>query len=549
MFSDTTLNLMSMKDNSYTNDDVSKILIVDDEPFIRKVLSKYLIGKNYEIETADNGEIAIDKLNSEPFDLVLTDLRMPKMGGRELLQIMSENFPNIPKIVLTGYGTSDDIILALQTGAYDFLTKPITDFGILDHSIRRAIERKKLNDERTRYLQQVNQINEIITMLNSGMSTDDIFHSLNTTLKKIIPFDTLALLNIHNDTGMVTAKLVESDIDTVFTKDSQFTNEDPLLKDVSTTKALLSIDDVHNYPLAYSDSEFIKKFSSGGYASLLILPVIMKGVNRGYLLFAATSTEAFVKGHVSFLESIGGQISLSIERGELIEEIEQYTKNLEHTVEMRTKEIIKTQKTMIFALSKIAETRDRTTGDHLERIRSYCVLLAQILKYSGNEEITNQFVRDLYDSSILHDIGKVGIPDSILLKKDMLTQEELQLMLKHATIGHEALKSASKDLGDDSFLKMALDITLYHHERWDGSGYPYGLKGEEIPLSARIVAVADVYDALTTARPYKNAFSHEESLEVMKKESNKFDPKLFNIFMENAEEFNQIRMRFISESQ
>ncbi len=538
-----------MKIHSLKNDDVSKILIVDDEPFIRKVLSKYLLGKNYIIETADNGEIAIDKLNSEPFDLVLTDLRMPKMGGRELLQIMSENFPTIPKIVLTGYGTSEDIILALQTGAYDFLTKPITDFGILDHSIKRAIERKKLNDERTRYLEQVNQINETIAMLNRGKSTDDIFHSLNSTLKKIIPFDTLVLLIINKDGSTVTVKLVESDSESIFKKDSRFTMDDPLLKDVSATKALLSIDDVEDFPQAYSASEFIKLFIGGGYKSLLMLPLIMKNVNRGFLVFTARSVEAFVKSHVSFLESIGGQISFSIERGELIDEIEQHTKNLEHTIEIRTKEILKTQKSMIFALSKIADTRDRTTGDHLERIRSYCVLIAQILKYSGNEEITNQFIRDLYDSSILHDIGKVGIPDSILLKKDKLTPDELQIMLKHATIGYEALKTASKDLGEDSFLKMALDITLYHHERWDGSGYPFGLKGTDIPLSARIVAIADVYDALTTARPYKNAFTHEESLDVMKKEAKKFDPKLLNIFMENAEEFNQIRMRFISDSE
>src|SRR4030067_1680207 len=114
---------------------------------------------------------------------------MPKMGGRELLQIMSDDFPHIPKIVLTGYGTSEDIILALQTGAYDFLSKPITDYKILDHSIKRAIERKKLNDERTRYLEQVNQINEIISMLNRGMSIEDIFHVLNSTLKTIIPFN------------------------------------------------------------------------------------------------------------------------------------------------------------------------------------------------------------------------------------------------------------------------------------------------------------------------------------------------------------------------
>ena len=537
-----------MKDTSFSNDDVNKILIVDDEPFIRKFLSKYLSGKNFIIETADNGEAAIEKLNAEPFDLVLTDLRMPKMGGRELLQIMSENFPDIPKIVLTGYGTSEDIILALQTGAYDFLSKPITDYKILDHSIRRAIERKKLNDERTRYLEQVNQINEIISMLNRGMSIEDIFHALNSTLKTIIPFNMLALLIINKTTGEVSTKLIVSDIKTIFTTDTKFSIDDSLLKDVSITKALLFVHDISDFPEAYPESEFIKQITHGGFKSLLILPLIMKDVTRGFLLFAAKTVGAFFKSHISFLETIGGQISFSIERGELIDEIEQQNKNLEHTINIRTKEILQTQKTTIFALSKIAETRDQTTGDHLERMRSYCVLLAQILKYTHSSgEITNQFIRDLYDSSILHDIGKVGIPDTILLKEGLLTHDELQIMLKHVTIGHEALKSASLDLGKDSFLKMALDITLYHHERWDGSGYPQGKKGTEIPLAARIVAIADVYDALTTARPYKKAFSHEESLEIMNHESYKFDPQLFSIFIENAKEFNEIRIRFKSE--
>jgi len=536
-----------MKKASFTSEEYDKILIVDDEPYIRKVLSKYLTGKNYKIETADNGEIAIEKLYAEPFDLVLTDLRMPKMGGRELLQIMSDNFPEIPKIVLTGYGTSEDIILALQTGAYDFLTKPITDFGILDHSIHRAIERKRLHDERTRYLEQVNQINEIISMLNRGKSTEDIFHSLNTTLKKIIPFETLALMIINKHSEEVQTRLVVPLEQTNFTTDISFNMKDPLLKDVSLTKALLSIDDVHDFPGAYPESAFLKFIIDGGFKSLLILPLIMKDATRGFLLFASDMVAAFFKSHITFLESIGGQISFSIERGELIDEIEQHTKNLEHTVEIRTKEILKTQKTTIFALSKIAETRDRTTGDHLDRIRNYCVLLAQIMKYTGSEEITNQFIRDLYDSSILHDIGKVGIPDTILLKTGALTPEELKIMLQHTTIGYEALKSASRDLGEDSFLKMALDITRYHHERWDGSGYPFGLKGEEIPLSARIVTIADVYDALTTARPYKDALSHEESIEIMKKESHKYDPRLFQIFIDNSDEFNEIRMRFRSE--
>ncbi|TFH43661.1 MAG: response regulator [Chrysiogenales bacterium] len=537
----------SMKEEQLRNDDADKILIVDDELFIRKVLSKYLSGKDYRIDTADDGRNAIEKLDSEPFDLVITDLRMPKMGGRELLQIMSENYPDIPKIVLTGHGTSDDIILALQTGAYDFLTKPITDFGILDHSIKRAIERKKLSDERKRYLEQANQINEIISMLNRGKSTEEIFNTLETTLKRVIPFNTLALLVINREEQSVTTKLVVSDSSALFPPERVFPLDDHLIEKIADSRELLSIDDITAMQEHIHGSSLMELLLGGGFTSLLMLPLIMKDSTRGFLLFAAVSSGVFIKGHVSFLESIVGQISFSLERGELIEEIEKHTKNLENLIDVRTKEILKTQKTTIFALSKIAETRDRKTGDHLERIRSYCVLLAQILKYTGTEEITSQFIRDLYDSSILHDIGKVGIPDMVLLKEGYLTPDEFSLMETHAAIGYEALRSASHDLGDDSFLKMALDITQFHHERWDGSGYPNGLKGAEIPLSARIVAIADVYDALTTVRSYKSAFTHERAVEILKNESHKFDPQLIKIFIDNADEFNEIRNRFESE--
>ena len=120
-------------------------------------------------------------------------------------------------------------------------------------------------------------------------------------------------------------------------------------------------------------------------------------------------------------------------------------------------------------------------------------------------------------------------------------------MKKHPVIGYDALRNASGDLGSDFFLNMAMDIILYHHERWDGTGYPYGLKGEDIPLSARIVSIADVYDALTSRRPYKEAFSHDKAIDIMKNEEGKYDPELFNLFIKNAEKFNKIRIEFSEE--
>ena len=129
-------------------------------------------------------------------------------------------------------------------------------------------------------------------------------------------------------------------------------------------------------------------------------------------------------------------------------------------------------------------------------------------------------------------------------KKEDLTSEEFEIMKNHAVIGFDALKNASADQGTDYFLSMAMDIILYHHERWDGNGYPEGLKGENIPLTARIVSICDVYDALTSRRPYKEAYPHDKAIDIMKGEVGKFDPVLFNLFIKNAEEFNKIRTKY-----
>lgn len=530
-----------MKTKEYT----PRILIVDDEALIRKILTKYLSEKSYEVDTADNGRQALEKLDQNNFDLVLTDLRMPEMGGNELLRAMSERHPAIPKIILTGYGTNEDIIIALKTGAYDFLTKPITDFTILEHSIHRALERKRLSDEKNRYTEQLRQINWIISMLNSGKNTEDIFNALNDSLKSIIPFNRLALTRYYRSEDTVVTKLVASDRDVLLDTGETFHLSESSLQDAYRHKEVLLIDDLEEYLKEHPDSRYTRLLLDEGMLSSMVLPLIANNVTRGFLIFASVEKQSFTQDHVDFISSIVGQISLSIQRGELLYEIEQHTRNLENMVEVRTREVIKTQKTTIFALSKLAETRDPETGNHLERIRNYSVLLAQILKYSGSyEEINNQYLRDLYDSSILHDIGKVGIPDGILLKDGILTRREYELMQSHTVIGYEALKSASRDLGDDSFLNMAMNVTLSHHERWDGNGYPAGLKGEDIPLAARIVAIADVYDALTSRRPYKEAYTHERAIEIMEREFFRFDPYLFEVFLENQEEYNTIRMRY-----
>ena len=213
---------------------------------------------------------------------------------------------------------------------------------------------------------------------------------------------------------------------------------------------------------------------------------------------------------------------------------------LEAQVEERTISLVRTRNAVIFGLAKLAESRDSDTGRHLERIRSYVSLLATEMART-NPEIERVFVADLAVASSLHDIGKVGIPDSILLKPAKLTPNERKAIEMHTTLGSECLGAIRAQLGDDDFLEVAEEIAASHHEAWDGSGYPQGINGNEIPLAARIVALADVYDALTSNRPYKNAFPHQEARDwIASRYGLQFDPMVVEAFIAREKDFERI---------
>ncbi len=225
-----------------------------------------------------------------------------------------------------------------------------------------------------------------------------------------------------------------------------------------------------------------------------------------------------------------------------------YQKRLEENNLELLNELVKTQEITIVALAKLAEFRDPETGEHLERMREYVRVLTTELKRMGKYEkyIDEKYIENIYKSTPLHDIGKVGIPDHILLKPSKLTPDEFEIMKKHTIIGGDAIKSAIEEAGmQTSFLDMAKHIAYNHHEKWDGTGYPFGLKGEDIPLSARITAVADVYDALTSRRVYKDAYRHEVAKEIISSEAGKhFDPEVVEAFFNREEEFIELKEKY-----
>jgi putative two-component system response regulator len=198
----------------------------------------------------------------------------------------------------------------------------------------------------------------------------------------------------------------------------------------------------------------------------------------------------------------------------------------------------------IFALAKLAESRDPDTGAHLERIREYCRVMAEELVRSRStlEDVDGDFVHMIYLTSPLHDIGKVGIPDHVLLKPGPLTAEEMQIMKRHTAIGGETIDTLASTHPEARFLLMARDIAWSHHERYDGSGYPRGLSGRNIPLCGRIVAVADVYDALTSKRVYKEAYGHDLAKSMIRDgRGTHFDPAVVDAFLRREQDFLRLK--------
>lgn len=288
--------------------------------------------------------------------------------------------------------------------------------------------------------------------------------------------------------------------------------------------------------------------------SILCLPILNNGRLMAILYMENNLTaDAFTPERIKILRMISAQAAISLQNANLYESITQeiaVRKKTQDALIESYKRVQEARVGTILGLAKLAEYRDEATGAHLERIREYARLLAQELAvkpaYAGY--ITPEYIEDIYNSSILHDIGKVGVPDAILLKPGKLSPDEFEIIKTHTTLGGDALRAVEEKLEGQSFLTLGKEIAYAHHEKWDGSGYPRGLKGEKIPLSARIVALADVYDALTSQRVYKEAFSHEKAKEIILKDrGTHFAHDVVEAFLAHEDDFRRIRESLIGQ--
>jgi len=260
--------------------------------------------------------------------------------------------------------------------------------------------------------------------------------------------------------------------------------------------------------------------------------------------------EAFQAGGIDYVskpfqdQEVLIRVKIHLRLKKLQAKLASHNMELEQRVAEQVKTISNTQMAIIFALAKLAESRDDDMGKHVERVRTFVKMLAEQMREKGLNAayLTTAFIEHLYQTAALHDIGKVGIPDAILLKPGKLTAEEFAEMEKHCAIGAGTLATVLKRHPDNQFLRMGVDVARSHHEKWDGSGYPDSLKGATIPLAARIVALADFYDALTSNRCYRPALSHTDTCRMIQESSGfHFDPDVVTAFNALHDQFRETR--------
>ncbi len=492
----------------------AKILIVDDEPNICNLLRELLSRQDYHIDTCLNGQDALAKTRDDRYDMVISDLKMPGISGIDLIKSIKAVSPNTAAVLVTGYATVETAVKALRYGADDYLTKPF-NIEELRKVVSRGLESKQLRQKNHELVTQLKSANEelkrhknelkheVVRTSESLLATNHRLElrvqQLNTIMKvtkaitsilelgRLLDFCLWLLgreMQVENSSIMLTQPcgrrlLVKASYGP---RANRVMNKERRLGDgvagwVAEYKEPLLVTDIESTPA------FATEFA-GHYRdkSFLCVPLLLQDRTLGVLnLTGKVNGEPFTEQDREFVLAIAGQIAVAIENAGLYETIRQNSLSA------------------VQALAESLEARDPYTSGHSTRVTDYAVRVAKTLGVSSPSIDTLRY------ASRLHDIGKLGISEATLHKTGRLSEDEWALMREHPAKGERIVES----LG---FLDRAQPIVRYHHERWNGSGYPDGIKGEEIPFLTRILSVADCYDAMTSQRPYRAAMSHDEAM-------------------------------------
>ncbi|MEW6571073.1 MAG: HD domain-containing phosphohydrolase [Nitrospirota bacterium] len=471
-----------------------KILVIDDEEIILQLSEDILTRSSYTVKTALDGSEGLRLLEKEKFDLIITDIKMPNIGGLDFIRQVRNGNKEIPIIILTGHGTLDIAINSLRLGAQGFILKPFTPME-LRTAVAEAMEKTRLLNENIRMCALM-PLFEVSKEIISEIDPKRLLRLIVETAVKETRADKSWVALSDEEKGELDLK-EHHGLSSELIRDFHEVYKKTFTELVFKEKKPLVITPGKKLPPEI-ESIRIKEDSSFS----VYVPLRVRGSILGLLsIFRKSSEHPFTTSEVEFVSVLGGLAAAAIENARLYEKLE------------------KSYLSTIVTLSGVVEARDLYTDKHMKDIAEYSVGIARKLGLADTE------IDNIRKAALLHDLGKVSVPDSILMKAGKLSEEEMDIIKKHPANG-------AKMIGPVEPLRQAREIIRHHQEYYDGSGYPDGLKGDDIPLGARIIAVADAFGAMTTDRPYRKALSIKEAINELKKcAGTQFDPDIVRIFI------------------
>jgi response regulator RpfG family c-di-GMP phosphodiesterase len=485
------------------------VLIVDDEPGGREALESVLMTQDYLLAFAANGSEALAQARQTPPDLILLDVMMPDIDGFEVCRQLraDPHLADVPVLMVTALDDRDSRLQGIDSGADDFITKPIdrAELRARVRTITRLNRYRRLQEEQAKLERQVERLTALRTIDLAITGSLDLHVTLNILLQQVttqLAMDA-AMIRVLNPHTLVLEFITGRGLQTGRFPPSRL--GEGLAGRAVVERRMIGVPDLAAEPAASPLPDFVK---GEHFRAAYAVPLLAKGQVKGVLeTFHRAPLDPDTEW-LDFLEILGRQAAIAIENSQLLENLEQANMDL-----------ILAYDATIEGWSRALELRDKEPVGHTQRVTALSVALARRLGM-GESELVH-----LSRGAMLHDIGKMGIPDSILLKKGPLTAGEWEIVHQHPVYAYQLLAPIA-------YLRPVLPVPYCHHEKWDGTGYPRGLKEEEIPFSARIFAVIDVWDAVCSDRPYRPRWKAEAALALIKEQAGyHFDPMVVEAFL------------------
>ncbi|MCK5800669.1 MAG: response regulator [Deltaproteobacteria bacterium] len=486
-----------------------RILVVDDEKVIREILSDFLTMEGFLVRTVEDGEVALDELTRRSYNLVISDLKMPHMGGIDLLEAINERGINVLTVIMTGFGTVETAIEAMKKGAYDYILKPFKVEEVV-HIVQRGLERQRLQTENIR-LKEALSLYKISEAMSQSLSLEHILELIgNVTIEE-------------GQADAVTLLMEDAEGSGNFVEHIRRSNgSDDLFGEINIPQLLQHHEE--DLPTVAHGVKAHRFFSKPPRSQRLVsfcsIPLMIRHHVSGMLnLYSFTRGERFTEGTRKMMSILGHRAVVSIENARLYENLLRSNRDLE-SANLSLEENFRQT---IVGFANALEESDLYTRGHSERVSLYSRMIAEAMDLSPQE------IETVVLAARIHDIGKIGIPTDMLNKPGALTPDEIAVFREHPGKGRRILQPVP-------FLRDLVDGAYTHHESWDGSGYPQGLAGKDIPWLGRIIAVADAFDAMTSDRAYRKALPHEAAVgELTRGAGSQFDPNIIKIFLGELE--------------